>query len=353
MLISVIVPVYNAEKYLDKSIGSVINQSYGNIEAILVNDGSTDGSKMICDKYALSDRRIKVISQKNSGPAAARNTGLHHAAGDFVFFLDADDYIERDAFEKLVSVYNLYQPDLVMTNFSKIENNGEIVKQRVSFHPDNKPFEGQIKVLSKTDIPYYVRNFFKYPSNHLISYCWTRLYKLSIIKKNNIYVHEDMHLFEDFVFNLEYLKYTKEIVFVNESLYTYSMHNEHISASMVILNSKSLLHDMDIFKREANSFFRGSMFNIEKEIYHALIHYLIIFIIRSCRQINKGNREMIYNEINKIINIPMVRYGLRCYSPSKNYSRILPWLMRLKLVDLIILFGKYRAYKRYGRLKSD
>jgi len=355
MLISVIIPVYNAEKFLHKSIESVINQSYKDIELILVNDGSTDGSEMICNNYAVADKRIKLVSQKNSGPAAARNTGIRYATGDLAFFLDADDLIEKNALEILAEKYNQYQPDLVMANFSKLENNGKIIKQSVSFYPDGDPFEQRIKELSKTDIVAYVRHFLKHPSNHLISYCWGRLYKLSIIKNNNIFSREDMRLFEDFVFNLDYLSHTNETVFVNESLYTYTMHNNYVSASMLIINSDSLVHDMNMFKGKASEFLERAItgitepFDIKKEIGHALIHYVIIFMIRSCRQVSRDNRKIVYNEIDKIINSPIFRESLQYYSPSKGNSRIFPLLAKLKLVNLIIFYCKYKAYKRYGK----
>src|SRR3989339_192818 len=117
MLVSVIVPVYNAEKFLKRSIESVINQSYNNLELILVNDGSNDKSEVICEQYALLDRRIKVITQKNKGPAAARNTGVSNASGECIFFLDADDFIATRTLEILISEYSAHQPDLVMSNF--------------------------------------------------------------------------------------------------------------------------------------------------------------------------------------------------------------------------------------------
>lgn len=356
MLISVIVPVYNAERFLNKSIESVINQSYKSIELILVNDGSTDGSEIICNKYALADKRIKVISQKNSGPAAARNTGIRNAAGDFVFFLDADDFIEKNTMEILVTTYNQYKPDLVMSNFSKLENNGELVKQKVTFRPGDEPFEQRIKLLSRADIVDYVRHFLKHPSNHLISYCWARLYKLSVIKENNIFSNEDMRLFEDFVFNLEYLKHADKAVFVNENLYNYVMHNTVVSASMAIINADSLLHDMNLFKSKAGEFLESvntmNALDVKKEIGHTLVHYTIIFMVRSCRQITRLNRKRIYDEIYKIVTAPILRDSLQYYSPSKGNSRILPLLMRLKLVDLLMRICYYKASKRYGKFKE-
>lgn len=350
MLVSVIVPVYNAEKFLKRSIESVINQSYKNFELILVNDGSVDRSEAICRQYALTDRRIRVVSQKNKGPAAARNAGIRNAVGDFVFFLDADDFIENKTLEVLIAKYNEYQPDLVMSNFCKLESSGKIVNQNVTFAPDGEPFTDKIKILSKTDIVEYVRHSLKHPSNHLISYCWARLYKLSVIKNNNIVAKEDMRLFEDFVFNLEYLKHCDKIVFVNEPLYAYTRPNNHVTASMAILNGNSLSHDMNIFKIKMVEFLKSE--NAEKEIGHALIHHGIIYMIRSCRQINQENKDKIYNEISKITRAPIFAESLKYYSPQKGNSRILPLLARFKLVNLIMMYCRYKANKRYGKLKK-
>lgn len=348
MLVSVIVPVYNAEKFLKRSIDSVINQSYKNLELILVNDGSTDKSEIICKQYAFTDRRIRVVFQKNKGPAAARNTGVRNASGECVFFLDADDFIDPRAFEILIGEYVRHQPDLVMSNFCKLENNGKIVNQNATFTPDGEPFTEKIKILSKTDIVKYIRHFLKHPSNHLISYCWARLYKLSVIKNNNIIANEDMRLFEDFVFNLEYLKHCDKIVFVDEPLYTYTMSNNHVTASMAIINSSSLSHDTNIFKVKTAEFLKFE--NAEKEIGHAITHYSIIYMIRSCRQIDQDTKDRIYDEINKMINTQVFAESLKYYSPQKGNSRILPLLARFKLVSLIMIYCRYKANKRYGKL---
>lgn len=359
-LINVIIPVYNAEKFLKKSIESITKQSYKNFELILVNDGSTDNSKKICNDCALADKRIKVISQKNSGPAAARNTGIRHAKGNYVFFLDADDFVDKKTLEILLTACNQYQPDLVMGNFCKLENNGKIIKQEVIFRTDDKPFKRQIKELLKTDIAAYVRHFLKHPSNHLISYCWGRLYKLSIIQNNHLSAREDLQLFEDFIFNLDYLRHANKIIFVNKPLYTYVMHNNYISSSMAIINSDSLSHDMNIFKTKAGEFFKhfSNKINtpnayIKKEIGHALAHYAIIFLIRSCWQVAKDTRKNIYQEIKKIISTPIFTESLKYYSPVKGNSRILPLLAKFKLVNLIIFYCERKAYQRYGKLEIN
>lgn len=99
MLISVIVPVYNVENYLCKCVDSIINQTYNNLEIILVDDGSTDGSASICDEYVLKDSRVKVIHKENGGVSSARNIGIAEASGEYICFVDSDDWLELDYFE--------------------------------------------------------------------------------------------------------------------------------------------------------------------------------------------------------------------------------------------------------------
>ncbi len=355
MQISVVTPVYNAEKFLDRCVQSVLQQTYQRIELILVNDGSTDGSEEICRRYALQDSRVKVISQENKGPAAARNAGVRQAAGDFLFFLDADDFISRNALEIMVAAYHQYRPDMVMGHFHKLVNGNNRIRPDVSFRVGEGPFQKQMKELSRTEIGAYVRHFLRHPSNHPISYCWARLYTVSIIRSHRIAADENMHLFEDLVFNLEYLKHCQKILFVNEPLYTYTMHPHHVSASMAPINADRLLHDMKLFKAKTAEFLRQPVVgahmraDIQKDIGHALTHYLIIFLVRSCRLVSSHNRIKLFAEIRKIMNASLLQDCLRCYSPSKGNSRFLPWLMKLQWVNAIVFVCRHKAYKRYGR----
>ena len=120
--ISIIVPVYNSEKYLRRCLDSLQNQSFKDIEIIIVNDGSTDNSQQIIDEYC-NDRRIVCYNQKNSGQAAARNFGLHNANGDFILFVDSDDYVELDFCEKMYfTIIKGY--DIVLSDYYIIDNNG-------------------------------------------------------------------------------------------------------------------------------------------------------------------------------------------------------------------------------------
>jgi hypothetical protein len=259
--------------------------------------------------------------------------------------------------EILLENHKKYKPDLVMSNFSKLENTSRLIRQNVTFTPDAKPFTKIIKELSKEDVVNYVRHFLKYPSNHLISYCWARLYKRAIINQHNL-KYNNMRLFEDFIFNLEYLNHCNKVVFVNETLYNYVMHDNYISASMTMLNSDSLLNYMQVFEEETGKYLRHAqendkthkMININKEIGQALVHYVIIFMIRSCRQKTKKNRKYIANEIHKMLNAKIFINSLRWYSPLKGNSIIIPWLMRFRTVGLLMYYCSYQARIRYGKI---
>lgn len=128
-LVSVIIPVYNVEEYLCKCVDSVINQTYKNLEIILVDDGSTDSSGRICDEYAGKDERIRVVHKNNSGPSNTRNVGLEHAKGKYIYFIDSDDYIEHNALALLVNTAESAEADLVFFDAHSFSDDGAEIQQ--------------------------------------------------------------------------------------------------------------------------------------------------------------------------------------------------------------------------------
>ncbi len=348
--VSVIIPVYNAAPFLERAVTSAMGQRDADIEVVLVDDGSTDGSRELCDELAEADGRVRVVAQENAGPAAARNNGVSHAEGDFIFFLDADDYIPGDAVATLLEAA-AGGADLVMSNFDKLVD-GETVDQAVTFEPDGAPFSGARRSLDDQGNRQFVRHFLKHPSNHMISYCWARLYRRAIIEEHRLRADEGMRLFEDFIFNLEYLRRTRRAVFVNRPLYTYVMHETHISASMAIMNTVSLLHDMAIFRREAAAYLRERGVDEElalAEIGHCLVHYVIIFMIRSGRQVNRQSWDHVHDQFRQMVHAPLFRECLRHYRPARGNSRVMPVLMRRRASRMLVLYCRQRAYARYGK----
>lgn len=140
--VSIIIPVYNVEKYLEKCLDSALAQSLKDIEIVLVNDGSKDSSPQICEKYAKEDSRIKLIHQENSGLSSARNTGLVHSSGEYILYLDSDDYISKDACEKLYETAKELGCDIVAANEIKVINGKEIPGERRKL-PEKKVVSGK------------------------------------------------------------------------------------------------------------------------------------------------------------------------------------------------------------------
>jgi len=343
-LVSVIVPIYNSEKYLRRCIESIINQSYKNIEIILINDGSTDNSGEICDAYALDDKRIRVIYTKNNGPAAARNIGIENSKGSFIFFIDADDFIENNALNLLVESYNQHKADIVVGSFNKIRNSNSV-------YGHNGVFSSS-KLLTKQDIIDYARCYLKKPNRFtLFAYSWGRLFKSSIIKNNNLLFNSDLHTFEDVAFNFEYLNCTNEVFFLKEAIYNHLIHDNYMSATLMISDNPKRMFGYNQALTNIGVFLKGcdSDVNIKKEVGHANICLTIIQFVRICGQINNSNKKKVYELVRGTVKDQNIRDNIKYYSPTKSDSRILPILMKLKLVWLIIWVCKYKAHKRYGK----
>lgn len=343
-LVSIIIPVYNAEKYLHRCLKSVINQSYKNIEIILINDGSTDNSGEICEAYTVSDNRIRVIHTQNNGPAAARNTGIKNSKGEFVFFADSDDFIETNALSLLIESYNQYKADIIVGDFNKIKDD--------IFDSGHNRFFSSSKLLTKQGIIDYTRCYLKKPNRFpLFTQSWGRLFKQSIIKKNNILFNTDLRTFEDVAFNFDYLKHTNKLFFLKEVVYNYLIHDNYASATMKMCDNPKVLFGYQQALANTRDFLKNyySDADIRREVGHAYISYTIIQFVRTCGQINNSNKKKIYKLIQEIINDSNVRDNLQFYSPTKGDSKILPILMKLKLYWPIIWVCKYKAYRRYGK----
>jgi len=343
-MVSVIVPLYNSEKYLRRCIDSIVNQTHKNIELILINDGSTDTSGELCDSYARRDNRIKVIHNKNNGPAQARNTGIENSEGDFIIFVDSDDFIENNALSVLIDNYSRNNADIIIGDARSIKDG--------VLGPGYKGSFMESRLLTKQEIADYARHYLKKPNKFtLFAYSWGRLFKSSIVKDNRVFFNVDLHTFEDVAFNFDYLNYAEKIFFLKEPVYNHLIHNNYMSATMavsdnprVLFGYKRALYDIGKFLRRSNS---GA--NVDKETGHAFVCLTIIQLVRICGQINKANKDSIIGFIREIINDPELRENLGYYSPSNGDSRILPVLMKLKLIGLIVLVCRYKANRRYKK----
>lgn len=210
--ISIIIPVYNVSKYLPRCVESVLNQTYNNLEIILVNDGSTDKSGQLCNSYSRNDERIKVIHKKNGGPSDARNEGLRIASGKYIGFVDSDDYIEPDMYETLLMALYTYDADIADCRFFYIKD-GEVINQKyysgvVGRFTPISALEGLI--ISK-------------PFSHNV---WNKIYKKKLIK--DIEFPLNVHCGEDIIFTFKAFARAKKIVHIDIPKYYHVYRNDSI-----------------------------------------------------------------------------------------------------------------------------
>ncbi len=210
--VSVIIPVYNVEKYLPQCLDSVINQTFTDIEIICVNDGSTDESAEILQKYAAKDSRIKVITQENKGLSATRNIGLAHATADYISFIDSDDFISSVFLENLYQAICTTNSDIAGCNFAKIENKENLP---ILYNPEVRKFAPAIDVLLDK------KNFIHFN-------VWNKLYKREAIK--DIRFIEGIY-YEDWVFNTCVFAQIESFAWIDSPFYGYRISNESIMRS--------------------------------------------------------------------------------------------------------------------------
>ena len=207
-LISIIVPVYNVDKYLSKCLDSIINQTYSELEIILIDDGSVDKSGNICDEYADKDKRIKVMHKKNEGVSVARNIGLEMATGEYIGFVDGDDYIAPDMFEKLYNNLIDNSADVSICDFYFVKNG-----------TNKKASQGKLNVVLKRQNAMKELLLGRLFAGHL----WNKLFKSDIAKK--IQFAKDIYVYEDLLFVWNYLKECDNVHYTSDALYYYVMRN--------------------------------------------------------------------------------------------------------------------------------
>ena len=206
--ISIIVPVYNAQKTIARCIESILNQDYKDFELLLIDDGSKDDSGNICDGYAGQDERVRVIHKENSGVSDTRNQALKEAVGEYLQFLDADDWITPNATRLLVESMEKNNCDMVIADFYRVI--GERLSHKGSIDEDG--------VLSREN---FANLMMENPADFYYGVLWNKLYKKEIIEKHHLNMNPKISWCEDFMFNLEYIRYCENIYVLQVPIYYY------------------------------------------------------------------------------------------------------------------------------------
>ena len=291
-LISVIIPVYNVGPFLPECLDSIINQSYKNLEIIIVNDGSTDGSRDICEKYRLMDSRIKLINQKNSGAAKARNVGIDNSSGKFLSFIDSDDYIHKDMIKILYDNIKKFNADISFCDYSIDKN--EVLKNPTSIPIVLPEYEMFSRLYGKN-------------GDKIISAC-VKLHKKELF--NNIKFPAGK-IYEDTFIIHKLIDVSKKIVYVGDKLYFYRMRSGSVTHSKYSLKQleylEVLLERMEFMKTKGYDYFYAREFyryvKELKENYKKIKKYFpaetekaFELIKEFNRSYNKNTRKLVFNK---------------------------------------------------------
>ena len=233
-MVSIIVPIYNAEQYLRRCVDSILNQEYTDFELLLVNDGSTDASGDICEEYGDRDPRVIVIQKENTGVSDSRNRALDRARGKYLQFLDSDDWITPDATRLFVRAAEEYGCDMVISDFYRV------VGERLSTKGDIEE-EG---VLTREE---FAAHMMENPADFYYGVLWNKLYRRDIVEEHNLRMDTDINWCEDFMFNLEYIRYAKVFYALHAPIYYYVKRKGSL-ASQGINISKTVKMKLNVFE---------------------------------------------------------------------------------------------------------
>ena len=236
-LVSLIIPIYNLADYLPQCLDSVRKQTYENLEALLINDGSTDASLAVCREYSRRDSRFQLIDKANSGVSDSRNQALDRAEGKYIQFLDGDDWLSPDATETLVHAAESTGADLVLAHFYRV------VEERVAAR-------GHIKAQRVLTRQEFAEEMMKAPANYYYGVLWNKLYRRSIIEAHRLRFDSQVNWCEDFLFNLEYIEYVRLVSAVPKPIYYYRKRESSLVSSQVSLrrNIAMKMQTFDYYK---------------------------------------------------------------------------------------------------------
>lgn len=325
---SIIVPIYNAEKYLEKCINSLINQTYKNIEIILVNDGSTDSSLSICDKYDKNNSNVRLYDIENQGVSSARNFGISKVTGDYVLFVDSDDYLEKNAIEIINE--NISDRDIDLIKFLEYkERYGKIIRSNICMN------EG---IIYSND---YNKELFK---NIFQTYCFSKVTNL-VIKKSlleNKAFNKDIGYGEDFIFCLDLISSSKNILILKKYLYYYLVNDDSITNSKNIEKLVSNLNNSIFVYNELHKY--RLKWSLDENGYEEMIAERFFKELNHC--LNKMILYMSFSDLKKILlNIKNNEYVMYNYNILKKQDINIKWIMSNKYRTYFI-FNVSKAYAK-------
>lgn len=329
MLISFIVPVYNAEAYLEECVESLLQQTYNQIEVLLVNDGSTDGSADLCDSFAAKDSRVRVFHKENGGVHTARNLGIHEAKGDYLMLVDADDWIDKETIARAVEVIHRDAPDIVRFTYVRELEHAASPKYNTFVKEGLSVGEECQKVFRQT--MGLIGAEWAHPENfNFLAASWTSVIKKALIVDHNVEFlpRDPVGSFEDGLFNLKLMRHVSRFYYLNEPFYHYRKTN--VAACTANYRKDYLKKQCYLFEQLMQIAEEGN----DPLLKDAFYNRVVFSNLELCLNVLKSNHgaAVQYGEIREILNNSLHRQAAD-YICLKHYS--LKW-------KIYFFFIKYR-----------
>lgn len=346
-LVSVIVAIYNVECYLEKCLESIVNQSYTKLEIILVDDGSTDRSGTICEKYAKKDSRIKIIHKTNAGLGMARNSGLAVASGKYTIFVDSDDWLDLKMIEKMVYAIESTSSDFCVCGFIKQTDLEQIVSENSCCNVQ-MVFDCE-EIQEKVLFPILGADLSKKNDIEREMCVWTNMYATSIITKYSLsFVSEREYLSEDLFYNINYIMNINRAVFIPECLYHYRFNKSSLT-NIYRANRYKLL--CNLYEKEIEIL---KSYNLYDKAFQRVNRTFIMKSRNVIRILVNSKNESFrtrYCDLKKILNDETLQKVLAEY-PIEKYNislRVPAFCMKYHLTACLWIEQKFRAYLKRRR----
>lgn len=325
------------EQFLGRCLDSVVNQTCDSLEIILVNDGSTDSSGDICDNYAQKDNRIKVIHQMNSGVSSARNTGLDAATGNYISFVDPDDYIELNTYETLIP-YLANDIDILRFNAKR---KGEILNWL--------PFKGEYSGDHfEQEVVLPMIGSEKFGGMFILGVLWVHLFKRDLIEKNHIRFNKELRRCEDRLFTITTMLHANKMFFVDNILYHYQVNDESLSNRYDPIRwQQELIFLDDLKKKYFETKSLSFIIKANQRISNDYVLRAITSINNEYFTNNDNSFWQRYKNIKKIINNPNTRLSIKYIQREKSGLKgdLIIGMIKYRLILLLNLFNSLILYK--------
>ncbi len=341
-LVSIIVPVYNTQKYLARCVDSLLGQDYENLEFILVDDGSTDGSEILVDEYQKKDARVRVIHQENMGVSLSRNRAIETARGEYIRFVDSDDWLPENATSLLVSAAEEAGCDMVIADFYRVS--GTRMSQKGDIDED--------QVMDRVE---FAAHMIENPADFYYGVLWNKLFRRSIIMEHGIRMDAELSWCEDFLFNLEYIRYAETFRAIQDPVYYYlKRKNSLVSQSMSIATT---IRTKIITFEYYNDFYKDVYGDDYEDVQGKVRYYLlsaakdgVVMPLPSTRKKNGSDLSpQTEQELQSKVGFwPDLYYGRRMLAELLRADEMLKQLT----LDDVTLLWLFRDIRQFGRQKE-